>query len=392
MPLFREIRAVTAMGLRSIPQRLASSSVVVIGIAGVVGVLVSVLGMAMSFSEYLIGTGHADRAIVLRKGSGVEVSSVLDTNEALTIMDKPGVARDAEGRSLATRDMIRGINLVRKVDGAPASLTIRGTTQQTFPMRPEIELVAGRMFEPGLRELIVGKAAQDEFAGLDVGNTVTLQNSRWAVVGTFVSGDSFESSLLADVDVVISEYERPGPSSVTVLLEPDGGYQTFVDAVTTDPALSVDVIREPDYYAQQSQQLRGILNAIIYFVGGIMAVGAIFAALNTMYSAVSARGVEIATLRAIGFGSTGVVVSVLSEALLLALLGALLGAGVAWFFFGGNTIAMEGGLGAAVFELNITPALLAVGIGVACVVGILGGLLPAIGAARKPVAVALRSS
>jgi putative ABC transport system permease protein len=259
-------------------------------------------------------------------------------------------------------------------------------------MRPEIELLAGRLFEPGLRELIVGKSAQDEFAGLDVGETVTLQNSQWTVVGTFVSGDSFESSLLADVDVVISEYERPGPSSVTVLLESESAYQTFVDAVTTDPALSVDVILERDYYAQQSQQMRGLLNAIIYFVGGIMAIGAIFAALNTMYSAVSARGVEIATLRAIGFGSTGVVVSVLSEALLLALLGALLGASVAWIFFGGNTIAMEGGLGAAVFELKITPALLAIGVGTACVVAILGGLLPALRAATQPVAVALRSS
>jgi putative ABC transport system permease protein len=392
MSLLREIRAVTGMGLRSIPQRLASSSVVIIGIAGVVGVLVSVLGMAMSFSEHLIGTGHADRAIVLRTGANVEVSSVLGANEALAIMDKPGVARDMDGNPLATRDMIRGINLVRKVDGAPASLTIRGTTQQTFAMRPEIELVAGRRFEPGLRELMVGKSAQDEFAGLSVGAAVTLQNSPWTVVGTFVSGDSFESSVLADVDVVISAYERPGPSSVTVLLESASAYQTFVDAVTTDPALAVDVIREPDYYAQQSQQIRGLLNAIIYFVGGIMAVGAIFAALNTMYSAVSARGVEIATLRAIGFGSTGVVVSVLSESLLLALLGALLGAGLAWVFFGGNTIAMEGGLGAAVFELQITPMLLTMGVGTAFVVAILGGLLPAIRAASQPVATALRAT
>jgi putative ABC transport system permease protein len=392
MALLREIGAVTNMGLRSIPQRLASSSVVVIGIAGVVGVLVSVLGMAMSFSEWSVSTGRADRAIVLRTGANVEVSSVLEPNEALVVMDKPGVARDGEGKPLATRDMIRGINLVRKVDGAPASLTIRGTTRQTFAMRPEIELVAGRMFEPGLRELIVGKAAQDEFVGLGVGDTVTLQNSPWSVVGAFVSGDSFESSLLADVDVVLSEYERPGPSSVTVLLESESAYQTFVDAVTTDPALRVDVVRETDYYAQQSQQMRGILNAIIYFVGGIMAVGAIFAALNTMYSAVSARGVEIATLRAIGFGSTGVVVSVLSEALLLALLGAVLGAGVAWLFFGGNTIAMESGSGAAVFELKITPMLLVIGVGTACVVGVLGGLLPAVRAASQPVAVALRSS
>jgi putative ABC transport system permease protein len=392
MALFREVRAVTGMGLRSIPQRLTSSSVVVIGIAGVVGVLVSVLGMAMSFSEHVTSTGRADRALVLRTGSGVEVSSILEPNEALIIMDKPGVARDAEGKALATRDMIRGINLVRKVDGAPASLTIRGTTLQTFAMRPEIELVAGRMFEPGLRELIVGKSALDEFVGLSVGDTVTLQNSQWTVVGAFVSGDAFESSLLADVDVVLAEYERPGPSSVTVLLESDGAYEMFVDAVTTDPTLRVDVIRERDYYSQQSEQMRGILDAIIYFVGGIMAVGAIFAALNTMYSAVSARGVEIATLRAIGFGSTGVVVSVLSEALLLALLGALLGASVAWLFFGGNRIAMEGGLGAAVFELNITPALLVIGVGTACAVGILGGLLPAVRAAARPVAVALRSS
>jgi putative ABC transport system permease protein len=392
MTLIREIRAVTAMGVRSIPQRLASSSVVVVGIAGVVGVLVSVLGLAMSFSDYVVSTGRADRAIVLRAGANVEVSSVLGMSEALVIMDKPGVARDAEGEALATRDMIRGINLVRKVDGAPASLTIRGTTQQTFAMRPEIELVTGRMFEPGLRELIVGKAAQDEFAGLDVGDTVTLQNSQWTVVGAFVSGDSYETSLLADVDVVISVYERPGPSSVTVLLESEGAYQTFVDAVSADPALSVDVVREPDYYAQQSQQMRGVLDAIVYFVGGIMAVGAIFAALNTMYSAVSARSVEIATLRAIGFGSTGVVVSVLSEALLLALLGALLGATIAWVFFGGNTIAMEGGSGAAVFELEITPVLLVIGIATACLVGVLGGLLPAMRAARQPVAVALRSS
>jgi putative ABC transport system permease protein len=320
------------------------------------------------------------------------VSSVLNPDEALALMEKPGVKRDAKGDALATRDMIRGINLVRKVDAAPASLVIRGTTLQTFAMRPEIKLVAGRMFERGLRELIVGKGAQEEFAGLGLGDTVTLQNSPWTVVGTFVSGDSFESSLLGDVDVVLSAYERPGPSSVTVLLESEGAYRTFADAVTTDPALQVDVTSERAYYAEQSQQMRGILNAIIYFVGGIMAVGALFAALNTMHSAVGARAMEIATLRAIGFGSTGVVVSVLSEALVLALLGALLGAGVAWLFFGGNRIAMEGGSGTAVFELKITPLLIAIGVGCACAVGALGGLFPAVRAATGPVATALRSS
>jgi putative ABC transport system permease protein len=380
------------MGLRSIPRRAVSSSVIVIGIAGVVGVLVSVLGMAMSFSESVASTGRADRALVLRKGSGVEVSSVLEPSEALAVMDKPGVARDPQGNALATRDMIRGINLVRKADGAPASLVIRGTSAQTFAMRPELQLVAGRMFRQGLRELIVGKAAQDEFAGLGVGESVTLQNSQWTVVGAFTSGDSFESSLLADVDVVIAQYERPGPSSVTVLLESEDAYGTFADAVTTDPALLVEVVRERDYYARQSEQVRGILNAIIYFVGGVMAVGALFAALNTMYSAVSARATEIATLRAIGFGSSGVVISVVSEALVLALLGALLGASVAWIFFGGNRIAMEGGVGAAVFELKITPLLLAIGVGCACAVGALGGLFPAVRAATGSVATALRAS
>jgi putative ABC transport system permease protein len=392
MTMLAEIRAVTGMSLRSIPQRVANSSVIVIGIAGVVGVLVAVLGLAMSLSESVASTGRADRAIVLRKGSSVEVSSVLNPDEALAIMQKPGVAHDAKGDALATRDMIRGINLVRKVDGAPASLVIRGTTLQTFAMRPEIKLVAGRMFERGLRELIVGKGAQEEFAGLSLGDSVALQNSPWKVVGTFVSGDSFESSLLGDVDVILSQYERPGPSSVTVLLESEAAYRTFADAVTTDPALQVDVTSERAYYAEQSQQMRGILNAIIYFVGGIMAVGALFAALNTMQSAVSARAMEIATLRAIGFGSTGVIVSVLSEALVLALLGAVLGAGVAWIFFGGNRIAMEGGNGTAVFELKITPLLIAIGVGAACAVGALGGLFPALRAARGPVATALRSS
>jgi putative ABC transport system permease protein len=380
------------MNLRSIPQRFLSSCVIVIGIAGVVGVLVSVLGMAMSFSEFVTSTGRADRAIVMRTGANAEVSSVLGMDEAFTIIGKPGVAHDADGDALATRDMIRGVNLIRKENGVRAGLTVRGVSPQAFSVRPEIELVEGRMFERGLREIIVGKAAQDEFAGLGIGEKVTLRDSQWTVVGSFVSGDSFASSLLTDVDLLLSEYQRTGPSSVTVLLESDDAFGTFADAVTTDPTLSVDVVRETEYYAQQSQQLRGLLDAIVYFVGGIMAVGALFAALNTMYSAVSARAVEIATLRAIGFGSTGVVVSVLSESLLLALLGAFLGASIAWLLFGGNTISMGGSVGSAIFELKITPVLLAIGIGWACAVGLLGGLFPAVRAARLPVATALRSS
>jgi putative ABC transport system permease protein len=392
MSLFRQIRAVTGMSLRSVPQRVGSSTVIVIGIAGVVGVLVSVLGMARSFSDALISTGRPDRAIVLRTGANAEVSSVLGMDESLTIMGKPGVVHDADGKPVAARDLVRGVNLVRKEDGAQAGVTIRGTNAEAFSVRPEIKLVEGRMFQRGLRELIVGKQAQDEFVGLNVGDKVTLRDSQWSIVGTFVSGDAFESSLMTDVDLLLSEMQRNGASSVTVLLESADAYQTFADAVTTDPTLSVDVMREPDYYAQQSQQLRGILNAVSYFVGGIMAIGALFAALNTMYSAVSSRTVEIATLRAIGFGSAGVVASVLTEALLLALVGAFLGAAVAWLLFGGNQISMGGTVSSAIFELKITPALLAIGVVWACVVGLLGGLFPAVRAARLPVAAALRST
>lgn len=225
-----------------------------------------------------------------------------------------------------------------------------------------------------------------------MGDKVKLRDSDWTIVGTFVSGDAFESSLMTDVDLLLAEMQRTGSSSVTVLLESPEAYQSFSDAVTTDPTLSVDVMREPEYYAQQSQQLRGSLNAVSYFVGGIMAVGALFAALNTMYSAVSARSVEIATLRAIGFGSGGVVVCVLSEALLLALVGAFLGAGIAWLLFGGNTISMGGSVSSAIFELKITPTLLAICIAWACVVGLLDGLFPALRTARLPVATALRST
>jgi putative ABC transport system permease protein len=390
--LVREIGAVTGMSIRSIPERLGSSCVIVIGIAGVVGVLVAVLGMTMSFADALVSTGNIDRAVVLRNGSNAEVSSSLTMDEAMTIMDKPGVARDVNGDVLATRDMVRGVNLTKKADGSSAGITVRGTGPQIFAIRPEVELVEGRLFEPGLRELIVGEAAQEQFVDLDIGDTVTLRDSEWTIVGTFLSGDTFESSLLTDADMLLSEYQRTGASSVTVLLENEEAYATFVDALTTDPTLSVEVMREPDYYAQQSQQLRTILMGVSYFVGGIMAIGALFAALNTMYSAVSARGVEIATLRAIGFGSTGVVVSVLSEALLLAVIGALIGAGTAWLLFGGDTITMGAAISSTIFELRITPSLLATGITLACTVGFLGGLFPAVRAARLPVATALRST
>ena len=389
MTVFRQIGAVTAMNLRTIPQRMASSCVVVVGIAGVVAVLVSVLGITTSLEETLLSTGRSDRAIVLRDGANAEVSSGLSVDATLTIIDAPGIARTAEGDIAATIDMVTGIDL-EKADGSAAAVSLRGMSAQGFAVRPEIELVAGRLYEPGLRELVVGASAQEEFAAIAIGDTIALRESVWTIVGAFTSGDALESGFLTDVDTLLSTYQRTGGSSVTVLLESEDAFDVFRDALTSNPTLTVDVLREAGYYRRQSEGVGAILDVVTNFVAGIMAVGALFAALNTMYSAVSSRGVEIATLRAIGFGPSGVVASVLVEALLLSLAGALVGAAIAWALFSGTTINMGSLVSSIVFRLQVSPGLVGQGIVAACAVGFLGGLFPAIRAARLPVATAIR--
>jgi putative ABC transport system permease protein len=391
MNILQQIAAVTGMNVRSIPQRLGSSLVVVIGIAGVVGVLVSVMTMAGSLRGSLVATGHDDRAIVLRNGATSEIGSSLPVDDVRTIGNAPGVVQTADGDPAATGDTIVPVNMTRKEDGTLAPLTVRGVSAESFAVRPEIELVAGRMFQPGLREVIVGKNAQAEISGVELGDEVSLRNSQWTVVGVFESGDSYESGMLTDVNTLLSAYQRTVVNSVTVRLESPAEFDDFKTALTTDPTLSVTVMREPEYFAEQSKSVGQLMFFVTYVVGAIMAVGAFFGALNTMYTAVSTRSVEIATLRALGFGAAGVVTSVLSEALLLALLGGLLGAAVAWAMFSGNTIALGGQLGSLVAQLKVTPALLGVGLLWACAVGLLGGLFPAVRAARLPVATALRA-
>jgi len=391
MTTLRQVAAISALNLRSIPQRLGPSLVVVIGIAGVVGVLVSVLTMAGSLTETVISTGDENRAIVLRNGSNYEMASLLDTVAVQTIMDAPGVARTADGDPAASSDFIVPINLTRKEDGALAALVVRGISPQSFEVRPEIRLVAGRMFTPGLREVIVGRNAQLQIAGVELGDRVALRDSEWAVVGVYQSGDAAESGMLTDVTTLLSTYQRTLVNSVTVLLETPDSFEELKVALTTNPTLSVDVLREPEYFEQQSERIAQLMFFVTYVVTTIMAVGAFFAALNTMYSAVSTRSVEIATLRALGFGATGVVASVLTEVLLLAVIGGMLGATVAWLLFSGNVISLGGTLGSIVTELRVTPVLVGTGIAWACTVGLLGGLPPAIRAARLPVATALRA-
>ncbi len=395
MNLFRQIGAVTAMNFRSLPHRVGTSIVIVIGIAGVVAVLISVLAMSTGMIETMEHSGRADRAIVMRNGSASETGSALTRDAARLVADASGVKHGRDGKPIASAEALRLVNLFRKDDGAEVSAAMRGVGPQLSSLRPEVKIVAGRMFRPAVTELIVGKAAHAEFKGLNLGDTIKTRGATWTVVGVFTSdGDSHESGLMADAETLIAAEQRGGFQSVTVMLESPAAFQKFKDSLTANPALAVDVSRERDYYRQQSETISKVIYVIAYVVGGIMAVGAIFSALNTMYSAVSARLREIATLRAIGFGATAMVMSVLAEALLLALIGGSIGAAIAWLFFNGHQVSTSAGGAAAghlIFELSVSPALIATGIVWACTIGLIGGLFPAVRAARLPVATALRA-
>lgn len=395
MKTVKQVRAVVRMNLLSLPQRVATSLVVVIGIAGVVAVLISVLSLSTGLSKTLASTGHPNHAIVLNAGAQSETGSSLSRDAVSSILAAPGIARTEHGAAVASADMLTSVRVARRDSAAAGSASFRGVSPEAFALRSQIKLVEGRMFASGLRELIVGRAAQGRFANLDVGDTVMFDNDSWKVVGAFTSnGDAFESELITDATTLMAAYYRTAPNSVTVRLASPQSFESFKAALTTNPALSVDVKRETEYYQQQSRLFARFLAIVANVVASVMGIGAVFAALNTMYSSVSTRITEIATLRALGFGSIAVVASVLVEALLLALIGALLGASIAWFAFNGNTVStLSGGAGMAqvVFHLRIGWELVSAGIVWACAIGVIGGLLPAIRAARVPVAAALRA-
>jgi putative ABC transport system permease protein len=394
MSALTQIAAVSVMNIRSLPQRIGTSSVVVIGIAGVVAVLISVLAMSTGFARTLQKTGPDSRAIAVRTGASTELVSVLTNDAALSIADSAGIKKGSDGHPLASPETLLIVNLTKK-DGADASAPFRGLMPVGFAVHPEIKMLSGRLFQAGVTEMIVGKSAQRLYKGLDIGAQIKLHGAAWTVVGTFESGGSGrESELIADKQTLNSAYQRGnGGQSVWVVLEPQEGFQTLKDSITTNPQLQVDVSTEKDFGTRQSDQISKILNIVAYVVGGIMAIGAIFGALNTMYSAVSTRSREIATLRAIGFGPVPVVVSVFVEALLLALIGGSIGALIAWLLFNGHSVdTLGGGFGGQlIFDLAVTPPLIALGIIWACIIGVIGGLFPAIRAARLPVATALRA-
>ena len=391
MSAFSQIALVTAMGLSTVPQRPGRASVIVIGIAGVVAVLVSMLTLGSSVTQSMRAAGKENRAIVLREGVDNEADSAIFTAEAQAIADAPGVALTPDGKPAATADMLATVNLARKLDGALSGVMVRGVSPQSASVRREIVLEEGRLFKPGLRELIVGRVLQEQFKGLAIGERVTLPGGEWTIVGVYESGDLWESMMLTDATTLMSAYGRNVFSSVTVLLTSVGAFDAFKIALTSNPALSVNVMRESDYYSKGAELTR-VFVILGYVIGGIMAAGALFGALNTMYSSVSARVVEIATLRAIGFTGASVVVSVLAEALLLAMIGGLVGAAISWALLSGGTFALGSPGGSAVAaELHVTPELVGIGFVWALVMGLLGGLPPALRAATLPVATALRA-
>jgi putative ABC transport system permease protein len=391
----RQASSVTAVGLSTLAQRAGSAGVTIIGIAGVVAVLVAMLAMAEGYRETLRRTGSEDTAIVMRGSSAAEVSSVLDHESALVIAQAPGIARDEAGKAIASPELVVAANLPMR-NGQDAddlgSVQLRGIGEQAWKLRDHARIIAGRKFRTGLHELVAGKGAQRQFANLEPNHEIHLGNQVWTVVGVFESGDALESELWADAEVVGPAYRRgTSITSVFVRLTSPAALDQFKAALTSDPRLQVDVSTTLEYFSKQSESITKVITIIGIVVGSIMAIGAVFGALNTMFATVAARAREIATLRAIGFRGLSVVVAVMLETMLLALGGGILGGLIAWLVFNGYTAStMGGGVGQLTFHFKVAPELLWTGLKWALAMGFIGGLYPALRAARLPVAAALR--
>lgn len=388
-----QVASLASFNVRTIPQRKGATVAAAVGIAGVVTVLIGVLSIAEGFREAMKPAGADDVAIVLRSGADNEMTSGLSREETRPVSDAPGIARTADGR-LVSAELFVIINLPKRSTGTDANIPLRGVGPQGTLVRSGFKLLEGRSFEPGRNEVIVGKGAAEAVAGLSVGQTFRVGQNEWKVVGVFESGGgAAESEIWTDAAVLQSAYDR-GDSfqSVYVRLTAPDAFTQFKDALTSDPRLKVRVLRESDFLAEQSALLTGFIRGFGFSIAGLMALGALFGALNTMYSAVASRTREIATLRALGFKSGPVILSVVCESLVVSLLGGLIGAGLSYWVFDGfkaSTINWQT-FSQVAFAFAVTPQLLVSAIVWAASIGLIGGLFPAIRAARLPIASALR--
>jgi putative ABC transport system permease protein len=380
---------VTRLGLSTLRNRFGASLVVVIGMACVVGALLSILSLSTGVMN-VVGHGHKDRAIVMSQGAQFEGASTIKRADLGTISDAPGVMKAADGRPAVSAEIFSNLSVYKKSDGLFTFVAVRGVGTEAQAVRPELHIVKGRMFQPGKFEVIVGKNIPTLYKDMDIGSKLDLPQGQWTVVGIFESGgDILEGgTVLTDADTLSSALRAPAYKSVWVRLKSPADFATLRKALTANPSLSVELTSETDYLKREGANINTILTVIAFVVGGIMGLGAMFGALNTMYSAVSSRKVEIATLRAIGFGGGAVIFSVLAESLFLALVGALIGAFFAWAAFAGHLQSFGG----VAIKLGITPRQGMGGVFFAFVLAFIGGIFPALKAARQPIATAIRAT
>jgi putative ABC transport system permease protein len=393
MNWLRQLAALVEFGLRTLPNRKGSALAAVFGIGGVVAVLVGVLSIGEGFDKVMTVTGSDDTALVLRSGADSEMSSVLDRDSGELLRNAPGVAR-AGDQPLVSRELFVIVTLPKRTTNTDANVPLRGVEPAAFGVRSEVKIIEGRAFAWGRNEVIVGRGALSSFGGTEIGSELQFGQSKWQVVGIFeADGGISEAEVWGDAAVVGPAYRRGSTFQTAVVkLASAGSYQQFKDALTADPRLNVKVMRETEYYAGQSRVLRLLVNGLAFTVCSLMGLGAIFGALNTMYTAVAARSRDIATLEALGFGGAAVMTSVLLEALLLAAVGGIAGALAAYFAFDGYRAATMNwqSFSQVAFAFAVTPRLMLWSVVYALFIGLVGGFFPAIRAARTPIAAALR--
>jgi putative ABC transport system permease protein len=387
-----QMLAVTLINLKSLPQRLWMSLATVIAVGLVVSVLLTFLAMANGFQRTVAGSGADDIAVVLRSGSEAELNSVVLLNQVRLIEDGPGIARGADGKPQTSGELYVTVDAIKRSTRTKASLPLRGLGPQGPALRRGIVITAGRMFNPGSNEVIVGKALGSEFEGFDLGQTATFNNTRWTVVGIFsADGSVFESEIWADLPVLQSLFKRTGAvQTVRARLTSPAALEALKAYSDSDPRLKLDVMSEAAYFAEQASRTSDLIQKLGWPLAIAMAFGSLAGALNTMYSSVAARTTEIATLRAIGFGGFSTFVGTLVESLILAAIGGVIGAVATYLMFDGFTASTTGGsFGQVVFNFQLSPLLIGQGLLLALVVGLFGGLFPAIRAARMPIVAGL---
>jgi putative ABC transport system permease protein len=374
------------VNLSGVRERMASVLTIIIGVTCAVGVLVSMLAMGTGARRQEMGNVRADRVVLMTSGARVWQSDI-SREEAAAVIELPGILKGARGEPIVVAETEVPVEGRRRVVGNRIFFPLIGTTPTVTEYRPEMRFTSGRMFQAGLHELIASNPCVRQFTGFDIGDRRPIHGTDWTVVGRFDLGEEQQCSVFADVDSLMSTFSRNTYSSVSVRLQSPSDFDAFRDAVKSNPALHIEAQRERDVMEDGFKELNAILNFVSYFVGTIMAIGATLGAVNSLYAIVDSRRRELATLRAIGFGPGPIVVSVLVESILWALPGALLGCALAWVFFNGLSASPFG----YSFQLAVTPPLAVLGILWALGMGLLGGLLPALRAARVPVTTALRA-